>query len=286
MTGGAASQFDTATAVTRTGPGEYVAQVDPVWSIGGRPNGGYLMAILARAACAEVSGAAGDGGGGPVGWLDPLAVSASFPASPEAGDVQLHLELVRRGRAFATVHARMSQAGVAQVDALITCGRLPDAAVTRHDGTTPPVLPPIEHCFELPTEGPGFEVLLMSVVRQQLDPAVLGWTRGEFTGEPEVRGYVSLADGREPDPLSLVLVVDAAPPPTFALGVRGWIPTLQLSAWVRRRPAPGPLVVRSRPSLVLMTDAGSGFTDETCEIWDSSGALVATGNQLAGLRTT
>lgn len=273
------SQFDTATAVTREAPGRYVANVDPVWSIGGRPNGGYLMAMVARAACLEVSDAADPDGG-----LDPLAVSASFPASPSPGEVRLEVEVVRRGRAFSTVHARMTQGAATQVDALVTCGHLPHAATTRHDGTTAPVLPPIDECFELPTEGPGFEVLLMQVVRQQLDPAVLGWTRGEPSGQPEVRGYVSLADGREPDPLSLVLVVDAAPPPTFALGIRGWIPTLQLSAWVRRRPAPGPLVVRSRPSLVVAADDGTGFTDETCEIWDSTGALVAHGTQLAGLR--
>jgi Thioesterase-like superfamily len=276
------SQFDTATAVHRVSPGRYVAEVDSVWSIGGRPNGGYLMAILARAACLEVAETPGDSGR--PGSLDPLAVSASFPSSPSPGAVDVAVEVVRPGRAFSTVHARMTQGGVAQVDAVITCGRLPEAATTRHDGTSPPVLPPIEQCFELPTQGPGFEVLLMSVVRQELDPGVLGWTRGEPGGEPEVRGYVSLADGREPDPLSLVLVVDAAPPPTFALGVRGWIPTLQLSAWVRRRPAPGPLVVRSRPSLVLTTDGGTGFTDETCEVWDSTGELVASGTQLAGLR--
>lgn len=270
-----ASQFDIATAVTRVGAGRYVANIDPVWSIGGRPNGGYLMAILARAACAE---AAND--------VEPLAVSASFPSSPAAREVEVGVEVVRRGRAFSTVHARMTQAGVTQVDAMVTCGRVPGAGATTtvHDGTHPPELPPVEECFELPTQGPGFEVLLMGVVRQQLDPAVLGWTRGQYGGEPEVRGYVSLADGREPDPLSLVLVVDAAPPPTFALGVRGWIPTLQLSAWVRQRPAPGPLVVRSRPSLVLTAEDGTGFTDETCEIWDSTGALVASGTQLAGLR--
>ncbi|MFL6100475.1 MAG: thioesterase family protein [Actinomycetales bacterium] len=279
------SQFDTATAVTREAPGRYVANVDAGWSIGGRPNGGYLMAMVARAACLEVSppsdgGADRDASAPP----DPLAVSASFPASPSPGEVRLDLDIVRRGRAVSTVHARMTQDGATQVDALVTCGRLPDASTTRYDGTTRPLLPPIGECFELPTEGPGFEVLLMKVVRQQLDPAVLGWTRGEPTGQPEVRGYVSLADGREPDPLSLVLVVDAAPPPTFALGIRGWIPTLQLSAWVRGRPAPGPLVVRSRPSLVVTADDGTGFTDETCEIWDSTGALVAHGTQLAGLR--
>jgi hypothetical protein len=271
-----ASEFDVATAVRQIGPGRYAAEVDPAWSIGGRPNGGYLMAIVARA------GVALAGGGHP----DPLAVSASFPSSPAQGPVEIEVDVVRRGRAFTVLRARLTQDGEPQVDALVTCGRLPESAQTLYDGSTRPELPSREECYQLPTEGPGFEVLLMSVVRQELDPAVLGWAQGRPSGEPEVRGYLSLMDGREPDPLSLVLAVDAAPPPTFGLGVRGWVPTVQLSAWVRQRPAPGPLVVRSRAGLVTTTAAGTGFTDETCEVWDSTGALVATGNQLAGLRTT
>jgi hypothetical protein len=270
------SEFDTATAVRETGPGRYAADIDPAWSIGGRPNGGYLMATLARS-CVLVAGP---------DHPDPLAVSASFPSSPVPGPVEIDVEVVRRGRAFTVLHARMTQDGATQLDAVVTCGRLPDAAQTLYDGTTRPELPPVDRCFQLPTEGPGFEVLLMSVVREQLDPAVLGWARGQPSGEPEIRGYLSLMDGREPDPLSLVLAVDAGPPPTFGLGLLGWVPTLQLSAWIRQRPAPGPLVVRSRPGLVTTTAAGTGFTDETCEIWDSTGALVATGTQLAGLRTS
>ena len=276
VTGSTTSEFDAATAVHEVAEGRYAAAVDPGWSIGGRPNGGYLMAILARA-CGQSAGP---------DHPDPLGVSAAFPASPSPGPVEVAVEVVRRGRAFTTMRARMSQDGVPQLDAVVTCGRLAEAAETVHDGTSPPVLPPAAECVELPTEGPGFEVLLMSVVRQQIDPAVLGWATGRPSGEPEIRGYLSLRDGREPDPLSLVLAVDAAPPPTFGLGVRGWVPTLQLSAWVRQLPAPGPLVVRSRAGLVTTTAAGTGFTDETCEIWDSTGALVATGNQLAGLRTT
>jgi Thioesterase-like superfamily len=269
------SEFDTATSLEAIGPDRYAGEIDPAWSIGGRPNGGYLMAMVARACVLTVEPDHGD----------PLGVSAAFPASPEPGPVELEVDVVRRGRAFSTLRARMRQDGRSQVEAVVTCGRLADAAETVFDGTTRPALPPIDACFELPTQGPGFEVLLMGVVRERLDPAVLGWAQGRPGGVPEIRGYLSLQDGREPDALSLVLAVDAAPPPTFELGIQGWVPTLQLSAWIRQRPAAGPLVLRSRPSLVTTTAAGTGFTDETCEVWDSTGALVATGHQLAGLRT-
>jgi hypothetical protein len=119
----------------------------------------------------------------------------------------------------------------------------------------------------------------MGVLAEHLDPACLGWAVGEPSRQGELRGYLSFADGREPDALSLLLAVDCLPPATFDLGVTGWVPTLHLSAWVRSAPAPGPLVVRQTARLV------QGRTvDETCDVWDSRGRLVATGHQLAGIR--
>jgi hypothetical protein len=59
----------------------------------------------------------------------------------------------------------------------------------------------------------------------------------------------------------------------------GWVPTLQLSAFVRALPAPGPVVVRPRARSI-----GGGAVDEVTDIWDSTGRLVAVGHQLAMVR--
>jgi hypothetical protein len=95
----------------------------------------------------------------------------------------------------------------------------------------------------------------------------------------ELRGWLAFADGRAPDPLALLYVADSFPPATFELATVGWVPTLELTVYVRAVPAPGPLVVRQRAHLVE-----ADLVDEVCDVWDSRGRLVAQATQLAGLR--
>jgi hypothetical protein len=60
------------------------------------------------------------------------------------------------------------------------------------------------------------------------------------------------------------------------------VPTLELSVYLRARPAAGPLRVRQRTRLIERP----GMMDEVCDVWDSRGRLVAQGTQLASVRFT
>ena len=102
---------------------------------------------------------------------------------------------------------------------------------------------------------------------------------GRPSGRGELNGWLGLLDGAPFDPLSLIYAVDAFPPATFDVEFSGWVPTLELSVYVRALPAPGPVQVRHRAHLI---DAQR--VDETCWVWDSTGRLVAQGTQLAGIR--
>jgi hypothetical protein len=274
------SRFDAATAVTATPtPGRWAARVDPDFSVGGRTNGGYLLALATRAALAEVEANGGR-------HLDPLAVSGAFVAVAPPGQVEVAVDVLRSGRGSSVLRTTVRSAdGTPYLDATVTCGTLPAAGSGhRYDAVAPVDLPAEEQCIRLPTDGPGFEVALMGKVAQRLDPACLGWVDGAPSGAGELRGWVRFDDSREPDALALLLAADCLPPATFDLGLGGWVPTLQLSVWLRAHPVPGPLRVRQRARVLDDGTGGRSATvDETCDVWDADGTLVATGHQLAAL---
>jgi hypothetical protein len=56
----------------------------------------------------------------------------------------------------------------------------------------------------------------------------------------------------------------------------GWVPTIELTVQVRKRPAPGYLATR------FVTEAVTrGYLEEDGEVWDADGELVVLSRQLA-----
>jgi hypothetical protein len=250
----------------------YDAELDPQWTIIGKPNGGYLLALLARAAVSTDAAAA---------HPHPLAASATYLAAPAVGPVVVEVTPLRTGRTASQLRARLVQDGRVCVEALLTLGTLDPAAEPHWHAAPPPPLPPEDDCILVPAEPPGagFRVDLMDVVEQRLDPAVMGFAVGRPGGDAELRGWLRFVDGFVADPVALLFVADALPPATFALGSVGWVPTLELTVYARALPAPGPLRVRQRARLVE-----GGLVDEVCEAWDSRDRLVLQASQLAAVR--
>lgn len=269
-----ASRFDQVCDVWPEEHGHgYGARIDEEWSIAGKPNGGYLLALCANAALETLRAGGED-------HPHVIATTGTFLSAAPFGAARLEVEELRRGRSSSVLRSRLlSEDGEPRVEAVVTCGRLHDGAAPHHDGVAPTQVPTVEQCVRLPVDAPGLHVPLMGVLDERLDPACLGWATGSPSGAGELRGYLSFEDGRAFDPLALVMAVDAFPPSTFDLGLTGWVPTMSLSAWVRALPAPGRLVVRTRARLVQ-----DALVDETCDVWDSRGQLVATGHQLAAVR--
>lgn len=266
--------FQAATAVAPRGVTdglhEYDVTLDGQRSVGTKLHGGYLLAVLGRAA-ADV-----------VGAVHPhlSAVSGAFLRAPEVGPAVVSVETLRAGRSATNLRARLSQDGQPCVEALITQGTL-DEADPWWSGLAPAELPAEQDCFLSTAEPPGapFRVPLMEVIDQRLDPSRLGFAMGTPSKEGVVAGWQRLADGSDWDPLSLLVALDPVPPVSFDLGLSGWVPTLQLTAYIRRLPAPGPVRVR-----MAATDVGNDRMDEVAHVWDSKDRLVGQATQLAAVR--
>ncbi len=268
------SAFDDATVVTQRPDGSvYDVSIHPDWTIGDKPNGGYLTALMVRASVhsLQLRGAL---------HTDPMAASATFLRAPGVGDATVRVDVLRAGRTASQVRATLTQNDTPCVDVVAVIGQLDDEGAPRWS-SPPPDIADHAACMRLPAERPGMpvRVSILDVTDVRLDPASAQAVTGDGGGEPDLRGWMGFTDGRPHDALSLLYTVDCFPPATFALGSAGWVPTLQLSAYVRARPAPGPLRVRQR---ALSVQAGT--VDELCEVWDTTDRLVAVGTQLAQVR--
>jgi hypothetical protein len=268
--------FDAATAVRPTStPGTFETDVHPLWTVGDKPNGGYLLALLGR-----VARSAGRAEGSPT-W-EVVSSAITYLRPPEPGPAIIEATVLRRGRTAAQVRTVLRQHDADTVESTSVLGELPELTSTRYDSVEPLGAPDPDHCVRVPGGMPGgVEVGVMQITELRLDPATLpfGDSAPPADARAELHGWTRFADGREPDPLSLLYFNDAIPPATFRIGSTGWVPTLQMSAYVRARPAPGWLGIRMTANLVA-----DGMVDETCVLWDSTGQVVAQASQLARLR--
>jgi len=136
--------FDAATQIRATGrPNEFEADVHPLWTVGDKPNGGYLLALLGRAA--RTTGRED----GSASW-EIVSSAITYLRPPELGPATITTSLLRRGRSAAQVRAVLRQHDTDIVEATSVLGDLPEQAGTRYDATPPFGAPDPEDCLPLP----------------------------------------------------------------------------------------------------------------------------------------
>jgi hypothetical protein len=261
--------FAAATAVSPAGDGTWRGEIRPGWDIGGNANGGYLLAIGARALAAAT------------GRPDPVTVTGHYLSPGRSGPVTIATTVIRQGRRFADASGVLAADGTPVLSVLGTFGNLGGdggggGAVDELVDGGPPELPPPDRCVHLEATD-TFPPPFNAKVQMYLHPDDAGFLTGDRSGVARVTGWFRLPDDEPVDTFALLCALDAFPPTIFNTDLPvGWVPTLELTAHVRARPAPGWL--RGRFTTRFVT---GGFLEEDGEIWDGRDRLVAQSRQLA-----
>jgi Thioesterase-like superfamily len=213
---------------------------------------------------------------GATGRPDPVTVTAHYLSPGRPGSVRIVTQIIKEGKRFATGTATMFSGTRPLLAVLGTLGDLSQAEGPELIEGSPPELPAPEQCVRVQPAG-TFPPPFMGQVDLRLHPDDAAFAVGQQSGQPLMRGWFRLPGAEPVDSLALLCAVDAFPPTVFNARLPiAWTPTVELTAHIRARPAPGWLRCRFATRFV-----SSGFLEEDGEVWDSTGRLVGQSRQLA-----
>lgn len=262
--------FDDETELAPVAEGVWTATPSDRWNIGDNANGGYALSPVLRA-MAEI----GD-------HPDPLSVTTHFlrPLQPDGDVVDVRAEVVRAGRTTSVVRGTLVHQGKERLTAVAALGDLSVAASGASGAidVPPPPTPSPDSCRDRSNLEQGVVLPILERLDVRIHP-----DRAEHAGSDDavMEGWIRFADGTPPSTTALPLFADAFPPSLFArFGRVGWVPTVELTVHVRRRPAPGWIQARFE-----CDDLVEGRMVESGTLWDSTGAVVARSRQLGLLLT-
>lgn len=279
--------FELATAVEPLGDGRFGATVDPSWSAPIGPNGGYIAAIVVRALLAQVD---------PAGERRLRSLTLHYLRPPQAGEIEIAVEVVRSGRRFSTGRVRAFQAGKEIVAGLaaLAAPELPESGAWE---VLPPAVepPPARDAGELPPDDyrPGSKQWVdpsrspAEIAKHVLMAPQLGaipFSGQQLApGEPAVAGgWVTLRDAQPIDAAVVALMTDIWWPPSFGpLTGPALAPTIDLTVHIRGEVPPAELP--DQPLLGVFTTRANmaGLIDEDGDLFLPDGTLLAQSRQLA-----
>lgn len=261
----AAGEFAAATAVRQLEDRVWEGHFTANWLIGQTLSGGYAMSVGVRVLSEALA------------HPDPITVTGHFLARTEVGPVRCEVDILRSGGASSCGTVKLIQHGELKILVTGIYGNIDKQRGETQVLGAPPLMPAIEDCEDVPfrRNQPFREHML-----QRIAPANVRALRGDPDGRGVWHGWLDFVDGSAKDLCSLVMFSDALPPPVFGIyGAEGWVPTLELTVQMHRRPAPGPL------RCVFGTDyITEGIVNEDCKLWDSDGNIVAIARQTAKYR--
>jgi hypothetical protein len=257
--------LDADTTLTQINPLQFKTTVSGNWSISGIPNGGYLLALMAKSMIQS-----SDKKGTPI-------LTINYLSRTEPGEAEIFVEEISQSTQFNRLQARLTQNGKEKMRAMGTFAvETGECFIKRYE--KPAInISPLQECVVIP-EMPTYT--LYSQMDARLDPACAGWMQGRLSGKSEHKGWISFKDGRPYDAISIALVADAFPPPIFASqGLIAWVPTIELSVNIRNITD-----IRWLKCIFRTNFINCGLLEADGEIWDENGELIAISRQIAQFR--
>ena len=257
-------QFDDETSVERISKDIWRGNLVRGWRIGRVPNGGYVMAIGARALSEALP------------HPHPQVVNAFYLSPTTLGPIDCHVEVLRSSKRTSHAVVRMTQNDELKVQMTAAYVDIDSMTGPTWSDLKPPEMPSWEQCEDAGNDQLEF--------RQRVDIR-LNNTGKIFNGEQpsgvaRFEGWMAHCDGSDPDILSLIMFSDAFPPPPFnVFGLTGWVPTVELTVQIQSKPCPGPI-----KGTLATRSITQGVLEEDGYYWDSSGQLVALSRQTARIR--
>jgi hypothetical protein len=212
--------------------------------------------------------------------MAPIAASSDFLGAPVPGEVEYEVRIRKVGRQICLADTTLIQDGRSLVRTAFTFGHLDDADplyAPQHGDM--PAEPPADAVGYESGSAMGSIVNVGKGAELYIDRAWARFLDGE-QAEPRLRLWMRprAGDQRDPD-VSMyfaMMSADMSPPVPMNLGHFGWAPTVQMTTYLRRRPAPGWLRI-----IATTHEVGGRMFDEDQLILDSTGAVVAQSRQLA-----
>ncbi|WP_083865158.1 thioesterase family protein [Nocardia brevicatena] len=266
-------------AAAEPGVGRYRGFIDDIWTIGSKVHGGTMVATSAAAATRWLRTVEPDRAD-----MGPIAASADFLGAPEPGEVDFEVNIRKVGRQICLADVELIQRDRSLVRTAFTFGRLDDAQAPPQyapEHTDLPVEPGPDAIGYEPGSSMGRIVHVARGMELYLDREWAPFIDAE-QGVPRMRMWVRPRAGDQAAPdiaaYLAMMVADISPPVPMNLGHFGWAPTVQMTTYLRRRPAPGWLRV-----IATAHEIGGRMFDCDQIVLDSTGALVAQSRQLAFL---
>lgn len=259
--------FNDDIAVTKISAFNFTANISERWSIGQTANGGYSMAIIAKA-CSEC-----------LPHKDPLTISTNYLERVDFGIADIEITKISSTKSTSTAYISLRQKGELKIFSTAIFTDFDRAKGLNQNLREEPLFDTYEDCVQVPYKE-GFNPKLDKNLEKKYCRDSIWWENSDDTNKATLKLYMGWKDKGLVDLFGLILFLDATTPPIFnKMGVVGWVPTLSLTSHIRNLPSPGPLKVIAKTEFIT-----NNYIEEDREIWDFKGNLVGQSKQLAKLR--